>query len=75
MFKKYISKISNSIGPVSYLHKISHHRKLSSDEHSDESPIDLLEESETLETAQIILSTAIAELRNTLFFYPLVLNF
>lgn len=76
MFKKYMTKFSNTIGTVNYLQKVtkennitSIHTRLesSSDDDDNTSPTNVL-----TSTPDIILSTAIAELRNTLLFYTLV---
>ncbi|XP_059621879.1 tyrosine-protein phosphatase corkscrew isoform X2 [Phlebotomus argentipes] len=64
MFKRYVSKLSTALGAVHYLSDKgrSHHRESA----------EVLDISSTLPLpdAQIILSNAIAELRNTLYFYP-----
>lgn len=100
MFKKYISKISNTIGTVNYLqqktiekkHRSTRHQSLFDDGYDvvdvDPSTINKMEIDLSAsgsrrhsmldsfpENAQIVLSAAIAKLRNTLFFYPLVLHF
>lgn len=97
MFKKYISKISNTIGTVNYLqqktiekkHRSGRHQSMFDDGYDvvdvDPSTINKMEIDISAsgsrrqsmldsfpESAQIILSAAIAKLRNTLFFYPLV---
>lgn len=97
MFKKYISKISNTIGTVNYLqqktiekkHRTTRHHSMFDDGYDvvdvDPSTINKMEIDISAsgsrrqsmldsfpENAQIILSAAIAKLRNTLFFYPLV---
>ncbi|KAJ6636771.1 Tyrosine-protein phosphatase corkscrew [Pseudolycoriella hygida] len=72
MFKKYMNKFSNTIGTVNYLQKVTKENKptihtqfeTSSDEDDNTSPTHVL-----TSTPDIILSTAIAELRNTLLFY------
>lgn len=75
MFKKYIKKVSDAVGTVNYMSKQAKERKINNSSDEDEeipkykiSSASLL----ALPTAQIIISTAIMELRNTLFFYPLV---
>lgn len=98
MFKKYITKISNTIGTVNYLqqktiekkHRSTRHQPMFDDGYDvvdvDPSTINKMEIDISAsgsrrqsmldsfpENAQIILSAAIAKLRNTLFFYPLVL--
>lgn len=101
MFKKYISKISNTIGTVNYLqqktiekkHRVpSRHQSMFDDGYDvvdvDPSTINKMEIDISAsgsrrqsmldafpENAQIILSAAIAKLRNTLFYYPLVYTF
>lgn len=103
MFKKYITKISNTIGTVNYLqqktkenHQQHRHRKYSrSHKHlfddgydvdvdydsTNQFDIDLSANGsrkgsvfvdDFVPNEQIILSEAIAHLRNTLLFYPLV---
>jgi len=92
MFKKYISKISNTIGTVNYLqHKAKdnrHNHHLYDDGYDvcdiDPSTINKMEidlsasgsKNNLLDglppNTRIILSAAIANLRNTLLFYPLV---
>lgn len=97
MFKKYISKISNTIGTVNYLqqktiekkHRSGRHQSMFDDGYDvvdiDPSTTNKMEIDISAggsrrhsmldsfpENAQIILSAAIAKLRNTLFFYPLV---
>lgn len=76
MFKRYMNKFSNTIGTVNYLQKVTkenskstiHTRSESSDDDNDNtSSTNVL-----TSTPDIILSTAIAELRNTLLFYTLV---
>lgn len=69
-----MSKFSNTIGTVNYLQKVtkenknsSIHTRLESTEDDNTSPTKVL-----ISTPDIILSTAIAELRNTLLFYTLV---
>lgn len=74
MFKKYMNKFSNTIGAVNYLQKVTkendktamHTRfdSSSDDENDNTSPTNGL-----TSTPDIILSTAISELRNTLLFY------
>lgn len=75
MFKKYIKKVSDAVGTVNYMSKQAKERKTNNSSDEDEeiskykiSSASLL----ALPTAHIIISTAIMELRNTLFFYPLV---
>lgn len=76
MFKKYMNKFSNTIGAVNYLQKVTkdsdksaiHSIRLdtsSDDENDNISKTDVM----TSTTPDIILSTAISELRNTLLFY------
>lgn len=77
MFKKYMNKFSNTIGTVNYLQRATkennkstiHTTRLesSSDDDDNTSSTNVL-----TSTPDIILSTAIAELRNTLLFYTLV---
>lgn len=77
MFKKYMNKFSNTIGTVNYLQKTTKennkstiHTQLESssdDDNDNTSSTNIL-----TSTPDIILSTAIAELRNTLLFYTLV---
>lgn len=75
MLKKYMNKFSNTLGTVNYLQKVtkennnksSRHRRVDSvsdDENDNTSSTNVL-----TSTPDIILSTAIAELRNTLLFY------
>lgn len=75
MFKKYIKKVSDAVGTVNYMSKQAKERKTNNSSDEDEE-ISKYKISSTsllaLPTAQIIISTAIMELRNTLFFYPLV---
>lgn len=75
MFKKYIKKVSDAVGTVNYMSKQAKERKANNSSDEDEE-ISKYKISSTsllaLPTAQIIISTAIMELRNTLFFYPLV---
>lgn len=102
MFKKYISKISNTIGTVNYLQqktkdkpnrRSSHCKNRLFDDGYDVVDVDPATVSqmeidlsasgsrknsmldEFPEHTQIILSAAIAKLRNTLFFYPLVFSY
>lgn len=93
MFKKYMSKISNTINTVNYLqHKAKenrHKRYLYDDgydvEEIDPATINRMDVDLSIHgsrrasmltglppNAQIVLSAAMANLRNTLFFYPLV---
>lgn len=105
MFQKYISKIQNTIGTVSYLqqksrksHQHSQSRRTSKqllyDDGYDVAEVDpdtinkmeidlsingsrknsFADEYSSSNTTQIILSAAIAKLRNTLFYYPLVFS-
>lgn len=69
MFKKYVSKLSTALGAVHYLAE-----KRTNQSHQDSEVLDISSTS-ILPLPEIILSTAIAELRNTLYFYPLVLIF
>lgn len=95
MFKKYMSKISNTIGTVNYLqHKAKESRRgtrhLYDDGYDvqdiDPSTINKMDIDLSVNgsrrgsvlgglpaNAQIVLSAAMANLRNTLLFYPLVL--
>lgn len=77
MFKKYMNKFSNTIGTVNYLQKATKennkstiHTRLESS--SDDDDNTSLTKNVLTSTPDIILSTAIAELRNTLLFYTLV---
>lgn len=81
-----MTKIQNSIGTVNYLHKITKDKNSTINNNNNNITSDkinclatdnmVLDVSSTkllaMPTAHIIISTAIAELRNTLFFYPLV---
>lgn len=97
MFKKYMSKISNTINTVNYLqHKAKenrHKRHLYDDGYDvqdiDPATINRMDIDLSINgssrrasvfnglpsNAQIVLSAAMANLRNTLFFYPLVCIF
>lgn len=76
MFKKYIKKVSDAVGTVNYMSKQAKERKANNSSDEDEEHLKYKKISSTsllaLPTAQIIISTALMELRNTLFFYPLV---
>lgn len=100
MFKKYISKISNTIGTVNYLSQKTKekHRRASHyhNQHFFDDGYDVVDvdpssvhqmdidvsangsrkssmiDDDLRESEQIILSAAVAKLRNMLFFYPLV---
>lgn len=103
MFKKYISKISNTIGTVNYLsqktkekhRRASHyHNQHFFDDGYDVEDVDpssvhqmdidvsangsrkgSMIDDDLQESEQIILSAAVAKLRNMLFIYPLVFSF
>ncbi|XP_037028783.1 tyrosine-protein phosphatase corkscrew-like [Bradysia coprophila] len=76
MFKKYMNKFTNTIGTVNYLQKVTkennnkstRHRRLDSVS-DDENDNNTSSTNVLTSTPDIILSTAIAELRNTLLFY------
>lgn len=87
MFKKYMSKLTNTVGTVNYLNKLTKDKDLERDPRytrnvlildlsaaADVAAGQLLEPmTPELEETHTILSAAIADLRNTLLFYPLVL--
>lgn len=82
MFKKYAAKISNSLGTINYVKKKSSNSKQDKDNNNNNNNNNrgMRDPTRTpkttsllaLPTAQILISTAIKELRRTFFFYTLV---
>lgn len=87
MFKKYMSKLTNTVSTVNYLNKLTKDKDnnerdprytrnvliLDLSAAADDAAGQLLEPmTPELEDTHTILSAAIADLRNTLLFYPLV---
>lgn len=89
MFKKYMSKLTNTVSTVNYLNKMTKDKDHERDPRytrnvlildlsaaADVAAGQLLEPmTPELEETHTILSAAIADLRNTLLFYTLVLLF
>lgn len=77
-----MTKITNSIGTVNYLHKITKDKNGNLKTNTSSETINCLTDDNmvldvstkflAMPTAHIIISTAIADLRDTLFYYPLV---
>lgn len=84
MFKKYMTKLTNTVNTVNYLNKLTKDKEQQDPRYtrnvlildlSAAADVEQLLEPMTpeLEETHTILSAAIADLRNTLLFYPLVL--